>query len=129
MEYFSTNVQIVGEDLLRAFCRLFYLWFVFPVIDKIHSVANTLLAVLETFSYGIIATIIPTNLIANLFTKPLFCCIETKDKNQISACWWSGNELYLFLYFLFRPSRALLQRHAKFSRQSNLIVILARIIV
>ena len=34
MESFSTNVPIVREDLLKAFCRLFYLQFVLQVISE-----------------------------------------------------------------------------------------------
>ena len=33
-ESFSTNVSIVGEDLLRAFYRLFYYNFVIQVISE-----------------------------------------------------------------------------------------------
>ena len=54
-------------------------------------------------------TTIPTDLVINLILF-LFCLsIETRNKYQVSASWWSGNEKYFC--FLFTASRALLQRY------------------
>ena len=61
----------------------------------------------------IIVTIIRTDLVINSPLSP-FCPLEAKNKNQILASWWSGNEKYFC--FFFKVSRALLQSHVKFNR-------------
>ena len=37
-------------------------------------------------------TIVPINLVTNSLLFLFFLFIETKNKNQFSASWWSGNE-------------------------------------
>ena len=58
-------------------------------------------------------TLIPIDLVTNWLLS-LFCSfVSTKTKINFSRSWWAGNEKYFC--FLHIPSRAILQRHAKFN--------------
>ena len=105
---FSTIVLIVGEDLLRAFYRLFYSL-------KKHCVAKVLLAIWEIFLYENNRNY-NSYIFSYKFAFTLFFFISYKPKTRIrfSASWWSGNEKYFC--FLFIASRALLQSYAEFNR-------------
>ena len=84
----------------------------------------------KEFFMKINVTIIPTNLVTNSLLSFVCPFVETKNNNQISASWWSGNEKYFCLLLI--ASRALLQRYAEFNRLLKTIflqVIPARIIV
>ena len=114
-ESFSANVSIVGKDLQRTFYRLFYL----QLCDssgqlKKHCVKD-LLAIWEMLLQEIVVTIIPTDLAAKSLL--FFFCpfLQTKNKNQASVRWWSGNKKYFFLLFI--ASHRLLQSHVKFNRR------------
>ena len=62
----------------------------------------------------IIATIIPTNVVANTLLPFFVRLKEPKTKIKVSASWWCGNENYFC--FLFISARALLQRYAEFNK-------------
>ena len=65
----------------------------------------------------IIVTIIPTDLVTDLFLSSFFVLSDKpKPRTRFSASWWSGNEKYSC--FLFIASRALLQSHAEFNKIS-----------
>ena len=75
---FSTNVLIVGEDLLRAFYRLFYWSFKWSV--RKYCVVKILLEIWEIVYIKIIIAIFPTDLLINFFI--LFLAFLTKQKQE-----------------------------------------------
>ena len=96
----STNVLIVCEDLLRVFCKLFYLW----VCDlshqwKIHCVAKILLAISEIYFQE-------NNVNCNFYRlkykftfMPLLSFVRNQTRIKLSASWWSGKKIFLFLVY------------------------------
>ena len=90
MESFVTNVHIVGEDLLKAFYKLFYLRF-FILSDqwKKRFVAKILEGNYGTFfCTKIILTTIPTSLVTNLLLY--FFVLSKKPKIRINVQWVGG---------------------------------------
>ena len=94
MESCSTRVSIAGEDLLRAFYKLFYSRF----CDSSDQWKKDL-QFNRHFYMKIILTIIPTDLVTNSLLS-FFCpFLKPKKEIKLSASWWSGNEKY-FCYLL-----------------------------
>ena len=112
---FSTNVPTVGEDLLRAFYRLFSLQFCDSSDQWKKKLAKVLLLIWEIFLHE-------NNRNCNFyrftykFTFVLFLPFLTNQKTRIRflASWWFGNKKYFC--FLFIASHALLQSYAEFNR-------------
>ena len=104
MENYSTNMHIVGEDLLRAFYDLF------QVISKktlrIKDFTRNLKAILNenNHNYNSYKFSYKSAFISFLFFRGI----------KLSGSYWSGNEKYL--RFLFIGSCPLLQRYVEFIR-------------
>ena len=99
-------MRIVGEDLLRAFSKLFYLQiFVSSDRSKINLQQKFYSQFQRHFYITLVVTLIPENLVTNMLSNLFLSFVEAKGKNQQE-----------YFYFLFRASCALLQRHAKFNK-------------
>ena len=111
-----TNVLIFGGYVLRAFCKFFYLWS-FVSSDhwmKENCVANIILDIWVTFldknncnsnSYKL------THKFA--FIAFLSFCLNQKQESIFQEV--GGLVTKIFLFFLLRVNRALLQSHAEFN--------------
>ena len=84
VESSSTNMHIVGEDLLRAFYKLFCLQFCVSSDHWKNTVYQRSYKEFERHM-KIIVTIIPANLVANSLLPLFRPFVETKNKNQIFA--------------------------------------------
>ena len=68
-----TNMVIVGKDLLRTFCKLFYLEYLVSNNQRKNLVQQRLYVLFERhFNMKIIVTLVPTDLVTNQFLF-LFC--------------------------------------------------------
>ena len=105
MESSSTNVHVVGVDLLKAFYKL---WSCFSFVIQVISEKNTCSKgftrnFFEIFLHKNNLTIIPTNLVRISFFIYFYPFLETKNKNQIF--WQVGGLVTRNICFLFIASR------------------------
>ena len=42
---------------------------------------------------------VPTDLVTNSFLSSFCILVQIKNKDQVSANWWSGNKKYLFFVY------------------------------
>ena len=80
----STNVHLIGEDLLRALYKLFYLQFCVSSDQRKNALYQRFYKEFERHFYmKIIVTIIPTILVPNLLLSLFYPFVEAKSKNQV----------------------------------------------
>ena len=85
----STRVHIIGEDLLMAFYKLFYLQF----CDSSDNTVKQRYKKFGRYFYKkIIVTVTPTYLVTNLLLSHFWPFSNTKNQNQNFRSWWSGNK-------------------------------------
>ena len=108
LESSITNVHIVGENLLRAFYKLFQVISEKTVQKRFYKEFE------RDFQIVIVVIIIPTNLVMNFLLSFFFFSQKPETRIKTSGRWWSGNEIYFC--FLVKVSCALLQRYAEFNR-------------
>ena len=112
-ESFSSNVPIIGKDLLRTFYNFFYFLFYITCLVKKHCVVKVLPAIWEITDMKMIATIIPTD--SYKFVFILFLLLLTNQKQE-SAFQHVDCLVKTKISVFFIASRALLQSYAEFNR-------------
>ena len=111
----SANVHVVARIFWGRWYYLFYLGFCVSSDQQKNTGWQRFCKKFERHFYmKIIATIIPTNLVANSLLPFFVRLKEPKTRIKVSASWWCGNENYFC--FLFISARALLQRYAEFNK-------------
>ena len=101
---------MVGQDLVRAFYRLFYLQFCYLSDQSKNTVQQRFCYQFEEYLYiKTVVTIYPTGLVTNWLLSSFCPFLKTK----FSASCWSGYKKQSC--FLFIASRTLLQSHPKFN--------------
>ena len=112
-ESFSSNVPIIGKNLLRAFYNLFYfLFFDITWSVKKHCVVKVLPAIWEISDTKMIVTIIPSNSYKFPFIFFLLLLINQKQESVFQQV---GALVKRNISVFFIVSRALLQSHAEFN--------------
>ena len=113
-ESFSSNVPIIGKDLLRTFYNFFYfLFYDITCLVKKHCVVKVLPAIWEITDMKMIATIIPTD--SYKFVFILFLLLLTNQKQE-SVFQHVDCLVKTKISVFFIASRALLQSYAEFNR-------------
>ena len=106
------NALKVGDDLLKAFCKLLFACVHFKRSAKEDYVAKILHAIWDTFYMKIIVTLIPIDLflLLSLFRSIFW----SKNENQFfrKLLVWQWKKFLL----IFIASRTLLQSHAEFNK-------------
>ena len=110
-----TNVPTVGEDLLRAFCKLFYLWFFISSDQWKNTVQQRFYVLFERHFY----MKINCNFNAYRFScqlvafSLLFFHMEQKWRSIFKEV---GGLVTKNVFVFLKASRAQLQRHTEFNR-------------
>ena len=92
-------MDIVGKDLLRAFCKLFYLRFVFQVNSEKTLCSKDFTRNLRDFYAKIIAAIIPANVVTSFLSSLFFQRNQKQEwnfqqvggllrRNSFAFCLW-----------------------------------------
>ena len=115
LESFSTNVPIMGEDLLRAFCRFFYLRFCDSKDQGKKCVAKILVEIWEVFLHENNCNY-NSHRFNYKFAFILCLSFLTNQKQESSFRQVGGLVTRNISIFLFILSRTLLQSHAEFNR-------------
>ena len=110
-----TNVPTVGEDLLRAFCKLFYLWFFVSSDQWKNTVQQRFYVLFERHFY----MKINCNFNAYRFSCQLvaFSLLVFHMEQKWRSIFKEAGGLVTKIVFVFlKASRAQLQRHTEFNR-------------